>query len=240
VIATVRRVEDVGGYRLVAVERSFDPGAPGRFHMLRALDGTAFLGRPLSAARVRDDAVEFLCDVRGPGLAAVCVAGAAVDVQGPFGRGFDLDAAGPSPVLCAGGIGVALMPWLAERLPGAVLVAGFRDEELAAAADLVPAAARHVVVDPVLVTEPLSDVLAGASSVLACGPAPMLHAVAALCSEHEVPCQAALEAPMACGFGACYGCAVRLDGRLVRLCVEGPVVDARRLLAPALAGVVEA
>jgi NAD(P)H-flavin reductase len=59
----------------------------------------------------------------------------------------------------------------------------------------------------------------------------MLKAVAAMAAGHGVPCQAALEAPMACGFGACYGCAVELDGRLQRLCVEGPVVDACRLLA---------
>jgi hypothetical protein len=55
--------------------------------------------------------------------------------------------------------------------------------------------------------------------------------VAALCAEHDVPCQLAMEATMACGFGACYGCAVRLDGTWKRLCIEGPVVEAARVLA---------
>jgi NAD(P)H-flavin reductase len=233
VISRVTRVGRLGGYRRVALARTFDPGAPGRFHMLRATVGEAYLGRPLSAMLAGADEVEYLLDVRGPGLAALCEVGAEVDVQGPFGRGFDLAAAGPAPVLCAGGIGIAVMPWLARELPAARLVAGFRDDALARSADAVDGIQRAVVVDPVLVTEPLAATLAGATSVLACGPDAMLHAVAALCAERDVPCQAALEAPMACGYGACYGCAVRLDGRLVRLCVEGPVVDARRLLAPA-------
>jgi len=56
-----------------------------------------------------------------------------------------------------------------------------------------------------------------------------VRAVAAACAAAGVPCQVALEAPMACGYGSCHGCAVQLDGRLVRLCLEGPVVDARRL-----------
>jgi NAD(P)H-flavin reductase len=223
-------VRRVGGYTLLALATSFDPGEPGRFHMLRARDAGAYLGRPLSAMRCTPDAVEFLLDVRGPGLAALCREGAQVDLQGPFGRGFDLAACGERPVLCAGGIGVAVMPWLAERLPAARLVAGFRDAELAAAAELVPLARRVVVLGQTLVTVPLNTALEDATSVLACGPDAMLRAVAALCAERGVPCQAALEAPMACGYGACYGCAVRLDGRLRRLCVEGPVVDARRLL----------
>jgi len=77
--------------------------------------------------------------------------------------------------------------------------------------------------------------LAAVALVLACGPDPMLHAVAALCAAHGVPCQVALEAPMACGYGACYGCAVQLDGRWQRLCVEGPVVEGARLLAEPVA-----
>ena len=56
--------------------------------------------------------------------------------------------------------------------------------------------------------------------MLACGPEPMLHAVGELCPGAQL----AWEAPMACGYGACYGCAVEIDGELKRLCVEGPVL----------------
>ena len=74
-----------------------------------------------------------------------------------------------------------------------------------------------VVLDPVLVTEALP---AEPGDVLACGPEPMLDALAQL-----VPgAQLAREAPMVCGYGACYGCVVEHDGRYVRLCLEGPVL----------------
>jgi NAD(P)H-flavin reductase len=66
--------------------------------------------------------------------------------------------------------------------------------------------------------------------VYACGPAAMLEGVRALCARLQVPAQLALEAPMACGFGACYGCAVGVrGGRYVRVCVDGPVLDAHEL-----------
>ena len=62
--------------------------------------------------------------------------------------------------------------------------------------------------------------------VYACGPPPMLEAVRALCAEHDVPAQLALESGMACGFGACFGCVVPTRDGYVRLCVDGPVLDA--------------
>src|SRR5262249_4185086 len=91
--------------------------------------------------------------------------------------------------------------------------------EHAEAAALLPGA--EVVVDPVLVTELIEP----AFEVLACGPEPMLQAVAAMCPTAQL----AWEAPMACGYGACYGCGVELDGELKRLCREGAVVDAARV-----------
>jgi dihydroorotate dehydrogenase electron transfer subunit len=79
-----------------------------------------------------------------------------------------------------------------------------------------------VAIDPTLVTELLGDRLQPAPDVLACGPEPMLDAVRALCPDAQL----AWEAPMACGYGACYGCAVELGGEWKRLCVEGPVLCA--------------
>jgi NAD(P)H-flavin reductase len=93
---------------------------------------------------------------------------------------------------------------------------GFRSQDHAEAARLVPRA--EVVIEPTLVTE----VLPGGFDVLACGPEPMLDAV----RELAPAAQLAWEAPMACGFGACYGCAVEIGGTLKRLCVEGPVLEA--------------
>jgi NAD(P)H-flavin reductase len=227
-------VEAVGAYTLVVLAADGgDAGVPGQFFMLAAepagpaLEPVAYLPRPVSPAWAGDGELAFLLDVRGPGLAAV--AGApAVRVLGPLGRGFDV-APGPA-VLVGGGIGAAVLPWLARTLgPRATTLLGFRSPAHAVCAALVDPGAT-VVLDPVPVTEPLARLLPFDGTVYACGPDPMLRAVAALCAEHDVPCQVAMEAPMACGFGACHGCAVRVDGAWKRLCVEGPVLEASRVL----------
>jgi NAD(P)H-flavin reductase len=95
-------------------------------------------------------------------------------------------------------------------------VLGFRSERHAEAAALVPRA--DVVIDPTFVTEAMP----ADHDVLACGPEPMLEAVRELAPDAQL----AWEAPMACGYGACYGCVVEVDGELRRLCLEGPVLRA--------------
>ncbi len=95
------------------------------------------------------------------------------------------------------------------------------------------------------VTHLLATMLEGddtaSAAVYACGPPPMLDAVQALCSSREVACELAQEAPMACGFGACFGCAIpRPDGSgYLRLCVDGPVLRANGLPAPEDHGAVD-
>ena len=229
----VAAVEAVGAYTLLRLrDDGGDNGAPGQFFMLRAepVSDDAYLPRAISAAWAGDGEIAFLLDVRGAGTRAL--AGArTVSVLGPLGHGFHLSA-GPA-ILVGGGIGAAILPWLRRRLVplGDVrTVLGFRSAEHAVCAGLVGPDAT-VVLDPVLVTEPLARLLPAEATVYACGPDRMLEAVAALCAEHDVPCQLAMEAAMACGFGACYGCAVRIDGTWKRLCIEGPVVEAARVLA---------
>jgi NAD(P)H-flavin reductase len=107
------------------------------------------------------------------------------------------------------------MPYLADALGGAPAILGFRSDWHAEAAVLLPEA--EVVVEPRLVTDLLSD---DPGDVLACGPAPMLEAVRV----RAPVAQLAWEAPMACGYGACYGCVVEREGHYIRLCVEGPVL----------------
>ncbi len=82
-----------------------------------------------------------------------------------------------------------------------------------------------------LVTERLAAELDANTEVMvfACGPPAMLEAVRALCADRGVPAQLALESGMACGFGACFGCVVPTTDGYVRLCVDGPVLDADRL-----------
>jgi dihydroorotate dehydrogenase electron transfer subunit len=207
--------EDVGPYRLLRVERGgLDPGVPGQFFMLEAPG--RLLPRPMSLCAAPRGELTFLIEAVGPGTRALCglARGDRLAVLGPLGNGFRLDV--ERPLLVGGGIGVAPFPYLSETLGGPPAVLGFRSDHHAEAAALVPNA--HVVVEPTLVT----DVMPDAFDVLACGPEPMLEAVRVLAPRAQL----AWEAPMACGFGACYGCAVPIGGELKRLCLEGPVLEA--------------
>ena len=227
----VDRVEAVGAYTLLVLRNDGgDVGRPGQFFMLSAWPEPpdAYLPRALSAAWADEREIAFLVDVRGAGTRAL-VDAASVEVRGPLGTGFAI--ADRPALLVGGGIGAAILPWLARELPQPPrALLGFRSEAHAVCAALV-SDDPTVVLDPVLVTEPLGRLLPFDGVVYACGPDPMLHAVAALCAEHDVECQVAMEAAMACGYGACYGCAVQIDGVWKRLCVEGPVLAAERILA---------
>ena len=211
---TVTNREAVGPYTLLRVDcGGLDPGAPGQFFMLEAPGRV--LPRPFSLCLAPEGELGFLVDPIGPGTRAIAglEPGDAIRVTGPLGNGFDLSVA--RPLLVGGGIGVAPFPYLSERLGSPPALLGFRTAHHAEAAALVPNA--EVVLDPTLVTDALPD---DPGDVLACGPEPMLDAVAL-----RVPgAQLACEAPMACGYGACYGCVVPRDGSYVRLCIEGPVL----------------
>jgi NAD(P)H-flavin reductase len=217
--------EPVGPYTLLRVERGgLEPGVPGQFFMLEAPGRV--LPRPMSVCLAPRGELAFLIDPIGPGTRALCALGPGdeLGVLGPLGNGFRLDV--DRPLLVGGGIGVAPLPFLSRALGSPPALLGFRSAWHAEAAALVPNA--EVVLEPTYVTEALPD---DPGDVLACGPEPMLEALRAL-----VPgAQLAWEAPMACGYGACHGCVVELDGALKRLCVEGPVLAGARQSSAAAA-----
>jgi dihydroorotate dehydrogenase electron transfer subunit len=205
----------VGPYRLLRVERGgLDPGVPGQFFMLEAPG--RLLPRPMSLCLAPAGELAFLIEAVGPGTRALCELGRGdfLSALGPLGNGYRLGV--PRPLLVGGGIGVAPLPYLSDALGGPPAVLGFRSEHHAEAAALVPNAT--VVLEPTFVTETLPE----GYDVLACGPEPMLEAVRRLAPGAQL----AWEAPMACGYGACYGCVVAIGGELKRLCVEGPVLEA--------------
>jgi NAD(P)H-flavin reductase len=206
-------VEEIGPYRLLRLKRGrLESGIPGQFFML-APPGR-LLPRPMSLCLATRSELGFLIDPVGPGTCALTGVGRGerVHVLGPLGNGFRLDV--ERPLLVGGGIGIAPFPYLSERLGRPPAVLGFRSRAYAEAAALVPNA--EVVIEPRLVTEAVQP----GHAVLACGPEPMLLAVAGLAPGAQL----AWEAPMACGYGGCYGCAVEIDGELRRLCVDGPVL----------------
>jgi dihydroorotate dehydrogenase electron transfer subunit len=208
-------VEPLGPYRLLRVDRGeLDPGVPGQFFMLHPPGRV--LPRPMSLCLAPPGELAFLIDPVGPGTMrlASLEPKEEVFVFGPLGRGFLLDV--ERPLLVGGGVGIAPLPYLSEALRSPPAILGFRTAHHAEAARLLPGA--EVVIEPTLVTDCDLD----GFDVLACGPEPMLHAVSDRCPGAQL----AWEAPMACGYGACYGCAVEIDGDRRRLCVEGPVLRA--------------
>src|SRR5919109_139955 len=197
----VAGAETLGPYVLLRVARGgIEPGIPGQFFMLEAPGRV--LPRPMSLCLAPPGELGFLFEPIGPGTRALAALGPGDELRvlGPLGNGFRLSVG--RPLLVGGGIGIAPFPYLSTLLGGPPAVLGFRSAFHAEAAALVP------------------EALPAGQDVLACGPEPMLAAV----RELEPAAQLAWEAPMACGYGACYGCVVDIDGRLERLCVEGPVL----------------
>jgi dihydroorotate dehydrogenase electron transfer subunit len=253
-VARVTGVERLGAYHLItALDRSgpADP-RPGQFYMLATAErwggGAAerpYLPRAFSYARggrAEDGvALDFLLEAIGPGTErlAALAPDEGLALVGPLGIGFRPPRPDTRPLLVGGGIGTAplvcLQEELAETASGRVLL-GFRSAAHAQAAALFPGQPEVATDDGsvgrrALVTELLRDELDRdrSATVFACGPPAMLEAVRALCAERGVPAQLALESGMACGFGACFGCVVPTKEGYVRLCVDGPVLDAEQL-----------
>ena len=257
-VAVVSGVERLGAYELItAVDRSgpTDP-RPGQFYMLAAASGWGggaderpYLPRAFSYARARVEsdgvALSFLLEAVGPGTArlAELAADAGLALVGPLGIGFRPPAEGTRPLLVGGGIGAAPLLCWQEELGDAPVLLGFRSAEHAQAAALFGHEPQVVTDDgsvgrQALVTELVAAELDAEplATVYACGPPQMLEAVRALCAEREVPAQLAMESGMACGYGACFGCVVPTREGYVRLCVDGPVLDAAVLETALVAG----
>ena len=247
---------------------------PGQFVEVRCSErGETLLRRPFGVHRILRDGIEMLYEVVGKGttLLALKKAGDEVDIIGPLGNGFSVgsragirraNSEGQGTrveVLVAGGIGVAPMVALAEKIAASgkgqgarkkqrtiVLIGARTKSHVVCAGDFKKLGAKVVVTtdDGSLgtkgfVTEPLKKALAaagnGITAVYACGPTPMLKVVAALAREHHVPCQVSLEEHMACGVGVCLGCPVKVRKDLVEteykmVCKDGPVFDAEQVV----------
>jgi NAD(P)H-flavin reductase len=242
--------EELGSYRVLKLADAVEP-EPGQFSMLTAVarwgggdDERPYLPRAFSVARWSDGVAEYVLEDVGPGTKrlAELEVGDEVWTLGPLGQGFREPREGRRHVLVGGGVGIAPLAILQDALlersaPHAILL-GFRDGEHAVGANYVRCArtatddgslGHHGYVTELLVAELDENPHA---EIYACGPPPMLEAVRAIAQERDVPAQLALESGMACGFGACFGCVVPTrDGGYVRVCVDGPVLEAADLAA---------
>jgi dihydroorotate dehydrogenase electron transfer subunit len=247
-----------GQFYMLAAEAGWG-GDGGRPYLARAFS-VADATREEGGVRL-----DFLVQAVGPGTSrlAALEAGEGLWIHGPLGRPFSPpnevadEAAGA--ILVGGGIGAApLAIWrrqlLAAGIPARVLL-GFRDRANSGGLDLFDCSEVRLASEDGLhpvgghknrrrtyrgfITDLLAVLLEGddarSAAIYACGPPAMLEAVRAMCAERGVACELAMEAPMACGFGACFGCAIPLKpdingrhknrgGTYMRLCVDGPVV----------------
>jgi dihydroorotate dehydrogenase electron transfer subunit len=222
------------------------PGGAGQFLHVRVNNGLyPLLRRPLSLHEINPDKgiVGLLFQVRGVGteLLSQKKAGEKIDVMGPLGKGFNLDFPGEKAVLVGGGIGIAPLYPLADRLVASgkrvTALIGNRSAESVLAVDKFTAIGCQVQVSTNdgtkglkgYVTELLEEYLmkTAADYVYACGPGPMLAEIEKSCAKRQIPGQVSLEEYMGCGVGACLSCACEREGvddqKYLKVCTDGPV-----------------
>lgn len=235
----------------------YSAAKPGQFIMLRlARQSDPLLRRPFSihkliASNGQAEGLELLYKVVGKGTAIMArlKPGDRVDILGPLGTGFIIPRQARRIHVVAGGIGVAPMVFLASELYRnnfdfsncRVFIGGRTKEELWCRNDFVQFGLKvNTTTDDgsagnqCLVTHPLAQAVDhnAPDLIVACGPMAMLACVIGIAQKHRVSCQVSIEAMMACGMGACLGCAVegRADqGRYLHACLDGPVFDAADL-----------
>jgi dihydroorotate dehydrogenase electron transfer subunit len=222
---------------------------PGQFAHVRISPlKTALLRRPFSIFQVTGDTFSILYKTVGQGteVLARMRPGEEISVIAPLGRGFTLPVAGgETPLLVAGGYGMAAMYLLAERSPqrGIVFVGGRRRVDILCEAEFAALGWEVRVAtqdgshgEKGLVTQPLSAELRRGTAgrkLFACGPTPMLRAVGKLAEEFHLPAELSMDEHMCCGVGVCLACVIPVKAGGVweyqRTCTEGPVFDARTI-----------
>ena len=222
---------------------------PGQFVNIRLTSGLQpLLRRPFSIHRVNGHRIEVMYQVLGEGtrLFAKQRAGISLDIIGPLGNGFTIPSKSIKKriILVAGGMGVAPLVFLAQRLgvrKNTVLIGARTKEQLLCEKDFIDAGCSvKIATDDgsrgfkgyvsELLKKELSAVNCQPSTVYACGPKPMLKEVAGITKRCRVSAQLSLEEHMACGIGACLGCVVNTRGGFKRVCKEGPVFEADELI----------
>jgi dihydroorotate dehydrogenase electron transfer subunit len=232
---------------------------PGQFAMLRVVKPRAsepLLRRPFGIHKVVGSRIEILYEIVGPGTDNLCQRrpGELIDLLAPLGNGFDFrngQSINRQPVLVAGGMGVAPLVFLAQRLatgkPGSpgtkiqVFIGARTSEGILCEKEF-----KKLGCDVKISTDDGSAGFSGRVTglleralsamdhqravIYACGPRPMLRELVRICRKKLIPAQVSLEAHMACGIGACLGCVVDTIDGYKRVCKEGPVFEAEKLI----------
>lgn len=229
---------------VVKADELADIAEPGQFANLLAPGKT--LRRPISICDVDKErrTLRFVFEIRGEGtkLLSEFEVGDSFDILGPLGQGFRLGDTNRKALFVGGGIGVPPLLNPAKQFgKNATVVLGFRNKDaMILKEDFEKAGCKVIIATDDgsfghhgLVTECLDGV--AADVIFACGPMPMLKALCKVADERSIECQISLEERMACGIGACLGCACKTkkpDGNETygHVCKDGPVFDYKKVV----------
>jgi len=232
---------------------------PGQFLQVKVAHGYApLLRRPFSIHRVENSNIEILYEVVGRATELLWrkKRGEYLDIIGPLGNGFNYSApvlsCSSASVLVAGGMGVAPLVFLAKKLVTTsprhhvtsrplVLIGTKTKKQILCekefkelgygvkiATDDGSRGFKGKVTE--LLKKLLSTIDHRLSTIYACGPKPMLKEISRIAAQYHIPAQISLEAHLACGIGACLGCAVKTKTGYQRVCQEGPVFRAQEIV----------
>jgi len=229
----------------VKAPRAASAAKAGQFFMIKCKNDVRVLRRPISLhyADADEQTLEFYYETVGKGTTefSELQAGDEVNIQGPLGTGFDTEVEGKKVILVGGGMGMAPLKLLAEKLRGkndVKFIAGGRD---AGAVKIV----KNFDIDEITVAtddgsvgikgntvEVLKEMLAADKYdlIYTCGPHGMMLAVADTAHKNGIRCQISLEERMACGVKACVGCSIKTKAGMKKVCADGPVFDAEEIL----------
>lgn len=216
---------------------------PGQFAHLLVPGKT--LRRPISICDVEGDIIRLVLEVRGEGtkILAETEVGDTINMICPLGKGFDIPT-DKKIIFIGGGIGVPPMLYSAKSAgKNSVVINGFRDKSAVILTEdfkktgckLIETTDNGSYGIHGFVTQPLKEIIDEADMICACGPTPMLKNIAAMAQQHEKECFVSLEQRMACGVGACLGCAVGIkkdEGSTTyqHVCKNGPVFKAEEVV----------
>ena len=248
--AVIKEQEEIasGIFRMRLMQEEIARDArPGQFVSLYCRDRSRLLPRPISIceADAGEGIVTLVYRTAGNGTKELSAlkAGEKLDIAGPLGNGYPLDAAdGRTAMLIGGGIGIPPIVELAKRLAGRkIIVAGYRNEgflmqELAGHGALYCASEDGSIGTKGTVLDCIREQDLKADVIFACGPAPMLRALKEYAAQQNMECWISLEERMACGIGACLACVCRTaevdehsQVKNRRICAEGPVFRAEEV-----------
>ncbi|MDD2752053.1 MAG: dihydroorotate dehydrogenase electron transfer subunit [Candidatus Omnitrophica bacterium] len=253
ILAKQKLAKDFFGLRLSSHKIAAN-AKPGQFVEVRVKNSfLPLLRRPLGVHQVGRNNFELLFQVVGPGTQILSQKnlGDYLDVIGPLGNGFDFQLP-RRKVLVAGGMGVVPLLFLAQKLTECqvssakyrttVLIGAKNKAQIICARDFKKFGCEVLIATDDgskgfkgKVTDLLKKFLRGTSNrldgtIYSCGPKLMLKEVAKLSQDFNIPAQISLEEHMACGIGACLGCAVETKQGFKRVCKEGPVFNAEEII----------